>query len=167
VADERLVLVGRVEGAFGVKGELRIRAYTSDPLALVRYADMRCADGAPALTLSSGRPIKGALLARALGVDTREAAEALRGLDLYVPRNAFPPADEDEFYLTDLIGLTAVGLDGARLGRVRSVQDFGAGDLIEIEPPEGPTWWLAFTRDTAPEVRLDEGVIVIAPPNEI
>ena len=162
----RLILVGRVAGAFGVKGELRITSYTDDPAALVRYRDLRRKDGAPALTLTAGRVHKGAVVACAAEVATREEAEALRGLELYLPREALPAPEADEFYLVDLIGLAAVALDGTGLGRVKSVQNFGAGDLLEIAPPEGPTWWLPFTKEAVPEVKLAEGRIVAVRPAE-
>jgi 16S rRNA processing protein RimM len=163
---ERLILVGRVAGAFGVRGEVRITSYTDDPAALARYRDLKRADGSAALTLSGGRAHKGALVARAAEVATREEAEALRGLELYVPRDTLPAPDEDEFYLADLIGLKAVAPDGAEVGRIKSVQNFGAGDLLEIEPPAGPTWWLPFTKEAAPEVRIAEGVVVVVRPAE-
>jgi 16S rRNA processing protein RimM len=164
--DGRLILVGRVAGAFGVKGEIRITSYTDDPAALVRYRELKRADGAPALTLTGGRPHKGGLVARAKEVATREEAEALRGVELHVPREALPDPAEDEFYLTDLIGLAAVSADGTELGRIKSVQNFGAGDLLEIAPPTGPTWWSPFTREAAPDVRLADGVVVVVPPLE-
>jgi 16S rRNA processing protein RimM len=163
----RLILVGRVAGAFGVKGELKINSYTDDPAALLGYRALARADGATALTLTAGRPHKGALVARAAEVATREDAEALRGLELYIPRDALPPPDEDEFYLADLIGLAAVSPAGEPLGRIKSVQNFGAGDLLEIAPETGPTWWLPFTREAVPDVRLAEGVVVINPPVEM
>jgi 16S rRNA processing protein RimM len=162
----RLILVGRVAGAFGVKGEVRITSYTDDPAALVRYRDLRREDGTPGLTLTSGRPHKDAIVGRAKEIATREEAEALRGLQLYVPREALPPPDEDEFYLADLIGLAAVSPDGADLGRIKSVQNFGAGDLLEIAPPSGPTWWLPFTSEAVPEVRVSDGVVVAIRPEE-
>ena len=163
---ERLILVGRVAGAFGVKGELRITPYTDDPAALVRYRDLRGSDGSPALTLTTGRAHKGALVGRATEVATREEAEALRGVELYVPRAVLPPPDEDEFYLADLIGLVAVDPDGAPLGRIKSVQNFGAGDLLEIAPETGPSWWSPFTREAAPEVKIAQGVVVVVRPAE-
>ena len=163
---ERLILVGRVAGAFGVKGEVRITSYTDDPAALVRYRDLRREDGSPGLTLTAGRPHKGALVGRAKEIATREEAEALRGLQLYVPRAALPAPDEDEFYLADLIGLAAVDPDGAEIGRIKSVQNFGAGDLLEIAPPSGPTWWLPFTKEAVPEVRIAHGVVVAVRPAE-
>ena len=163
---ERLILVGRVAGAVGVKGEVRITAYTDNPAALVSYRELLREDGSPGLTLTAGRPHKGALLGRAKEIATREEAEALRGLQLYVPRAALPAPDEDEFYLADLIGLRAVGPDGVELGRVKNVQNFGAGDLLEIAPETGPTWWLPFTRDAVPEVRIADGVVVAVRPAE-
>jgi 16S rRNA processing protein RimM len=163
---DRLILVGRVAGAFGVKGEIRVTSYTDEPAALARYRDLKRADGTPALTLTGGRAHKGALIARAEEVATREDAEALRGLELFVPRDALPPPDDDEFYFADLIGLRAVTVDGAELGRIKSVQNFGAGDLLEIAPETGPTWWLPFTMEAVPEVKIAEGVVVAVRPQE-
>jgi 16S rRNA processing protein RimM len=163
---DRLILVGRVAGAFGVKGEIRINSYTEDPAALVRYRALLRADGSAALTLSGGRAHGGGLVARAREVATREEAEALRGLELFVPRELLPDTDEDEFYLADLIGLAAVTPDGAALGRVKSVQNFGAGDLLEIAPEAGPSWWLPFTREAVPQVRIADGVVVAVRPAE-
>jgi len=158
---ERFILVGRVAGAFGVKGEVRITAYTDDPAALLRYRDLMRADGSPALTLTGGRAQKGALVGRAKQIASREDAEALRGLELYVSRDALPEPDEDEFYLADLIGLAAVSPDGAEIGRIKDVRNFGAGDLLEIAPAAGPTWWSPFTREAVPEVRIAEGIVVV------
>lgn len=163
---ESLILVGRVAGAFGVKGELRISAYTEDPMALLGYRVLLREGGGVGLTLQSGRAQKKDLVGRAKEVATREDAEALRGLKLYVTRETLPEPDEDEFYLTDLIGLRAQTAEGEGVGTIRSVQDFGAGDLLEIAPPRGPTWWLAFTRENAPEVNVAGGYVTIVPPAE-
>ena len=161
-----LILVGRVAGAFGVKGEVRITAYTAEPQALLDYKTLQREDGSPGLTLLSGRPAKGGLVVRAKEVETREQAETLRGLRLYVPREAFPEPDEDEFYVADLVGLEVETAAGEPLGRVKSVQDFGAGDLLEIEPPDGASWWLPFTREAVPDVRLAEGKVIAVRPEE-
>lgn len=162
-----LILVARIAGAFGVKGEVRLTAYTEDPMALLRYRDLLRKDGAPGLTLTSARPVKGGLIVRAREVETREQAEALRGLQLHIPREALPPPeDEDEFYLADLVGLTVETAAGEPLGRIRSVQDFGAGDLIEVQPPAGPSWWLPFTKEAVPEVNIAGGRIVAVRPEE-
>jgi 16S rRNA processing protein RimM len=165
-SDQNLILVARVAGAFGVKGEVRLTAYTADPLALLDYRDLKREDGAAGLTLLSGRPAKGGLVVRTKEVETREQAEALRGLRLFIPREVLPAPEEDEYYLVDLIGLAVVTPDGEPLGKVRTVQDFGAGDLLEVQPPEGASWWLPFTREAVPEVRLAEGRIVAVRPEE-
>ena len=165
---EGLIQVGRVAGAFGVRGEVRITSFTAEPTALVDYKALLREDGSPALTLISGRDAKGSIVARAKEVETREQAEALRGLKLYIPRAALPAPDEDEFYVTDLIGLAVVTAEGDALGTVKAVQDFGAGDLLEITPPEGgATWYLPFTREAVPEVRIAEGTVVAVKPDEV
>jgi 16S rRNA processing protein RimM len=163
---DRLILVGRVAGAFGVRGEVRITSFAAEPSALLRYRSLRDEAGAVALTLTGGRVAKGAVIARAQEVPSREAAETLKGLSLYVQREALPAPDEDEFYVADLIGLEVRDQTGAVLGRVRAVEDFGAGDLIEVEPPGAPSWWVAFTRDNAPEINVAGGYVVVVRPAE-
>ena len=164
--DRRLLLVGRVAGPFGVRGELRVTSYTAEPDALLRYGRLLGEDGAPALTLTGGRVAKGdELVARAAECPDRDAAERLKGLRLFIARDALPPPeDEDEFYLADLIGLAAETPDGAPLGRVKAVLNHGAGDILEVDPGDGrPTAFHAFTREVVPEVRLAEGRLVVAP----
>lgn len=164
---DHLILVGRVAGAFGVRGEVRITSFTAEPLALVEYKTLLKETGQPALTLTSGRPVKGGVVVRTQEVETREQAEALRGLKLFVPREALPEPEEDEFYVTDLIGLAVETPEGEALGRVKAVQDFGAGDLLEIQPPEGASWYLPFTREAVPDVRIGEGKVIAVPPIEV
>ncbi|MCC7268537.1 MAG: 16S rRNA processing protein RimM [Caulobacteraceae bacterium] len=164
---EDLILVGQVGGAFGVRGEIRITAFTADPLALVGYSPLLKADGSVALTLTGARPDKKGVVARAREVATKEQADALRGLKLHVPRDRLPEPDEDEFYLTDLIGLEVRDASGAVLGKVRSVPNFGAGDLLEIAPAGGgQTWYLAFTRATVPELHIADGWLLAEIPAE-
>ena len=163
---ERLILVGRVAGAFGVRGEIRITPYTAEPTALLDYRDLQREDGSAALTLTGGRASGDGLIARAQEVATREEAQALKGLGLFFPRSRLPEPEEDEFYLADLIGLAAVAPDGTPLGRVKSVQNFGAGELLEIEPPGGATWYAPFTMANVPEIRLSDGVIIVVRPDE-
>lgn len=165
---DRLIQVGRVAGAFGVRGEVRISAFTEEPLALARFSELKRQDGSPGLTILSAREAKGGLIVRCPGIETKEQADALRGLRLFVPREALPEPDEDEFYLTDLIGLKAVTPDGAPVGAIKSVQNFGAGDILEITPAEGgPTWYLPFTREAVPEVRIADGLITAVRPTEV
>jgi len=163
----RLILVGQVAGAFGVRGEVRVTAFTADPLSLVAYSPLLTEDGRAALTLSQGRAVQGAVIARAAEIATREEAQALRGLRLFVERDALPAPDDEEYYLADLIGLTARTPDGETLGRVKTVSNFGAGDLLEIEPPNvAPAWWTPFTREAVPEVNLEGGWVVVERPAE-
>jgi 16S rRNA processing protein RimM len=165
---ERLILVGRVAGAFGVKGEIRITPFTAEPDAMVAWGELLAADGSTALTLTGGRVAGDGLIVRARQVDTREAAQALRGLELFIPRSLLPAPDEDEFYLADLVGLRALSPEGAPLGTVKSVQNFGAGDLLEIAGlPGQASWWAPFTREAVPDVRLEEGVVIVVAPADI
>lgn len=154
-------------GAFGVKGEVRITAFTEEPLALVKYGALLREDGTAGLTVMTGRAQKGAVIAKVKEIATPEEADALRGLFLFVPRDVLPAPDEDEYYLTDLIGLAVVGPDGSALGKVKSVRDFGAGDLLEIQPSAGQSWFVAFTRENVPEVSLVEGRVVVDRPAEV
>lgn len=164
---DRLVLVARVAGAFGVKGELRIRTYTDNPLSLLKYRHLKRADGTEGLTLLGARSFKDGVIGRAREVATREEADALKGLELYAPRSALPSIEEeDEFYLADLIGLQAVDPHGAVLGVVKAVPNFGAGDVLEIQPSHGGSWLVAFTRETVPQIDIETGRIVVARPAE-
>ena len=163
---QTLILVGRVSGAFGVRGELRIATYTEDPLTVTKFKALTRQDGSPALAVQTARVVKDGVVARCVGIETKEAADALRGLRLYVPREALPQPDEDEFYLADLIGLPVrhVATD-VLLGKIKSVQNFGADDLLEITPAlGGQTWYLPFTRAAVPEVKIAEGVVLADPP---
>lgn len=162
----KLILVGRVAGAFGVKGEVRVTAYTASPEALLGYRDLVRQDGSPGLTLLSGRVQKGDVIARAKEIATKEEADALRGLLLHVPREALPQPDEDEFYLADLIGLAVVTPEGQALGKVKAAPDFGAGTILEIDPGRGATWYLPFTREAVPDVDIAGGRIVAVRPAE-
>ncbi|WP_245620055.1 ribosome maturation factor RimM [Phenylobacterium immobile] len=164
---DNLIMVARVAGAFGVRGEVRITTFTADPLSLTDYGALLRQDGSAGLTLSAIRPAKGGVIARAKEIESREQAEALRGLRLFIPRDRLPEPDEDEFYLADLIGLLIVSPSGETMGTVKSVHDFGAGDLIEVQPEAGPSWWLPFTRENVPEVLLAEGRVVAVRPVEI
>src|SRR5437763_1118237 len=132
------VLVARIGAPQGLRGELRLWPFTADPMALKSYGPLQAADGRD-FEIESLRPGKGFLVARLAGVNDRTAAEGLRNVDLYVPRERLPPAGEDEFYHADLVGLDAVAVDGARIGEVIAVRNFGAGDLLEVRPPNGPT----------------------------
>lgn len=166
--DNKLILVGQVAGGFGVRGEVRVTAYTADPMALLSYGVLLRADGSPGLTLTSARPEKAAVVGRAKEIATKEQADALRGLKLFIHRDRLPEPDEDEFYLTDLVGLEVRDPSGAVLGVVKSVQNFGADDMLEIAPAAGgPTWYLPFTRDAVPDLHIADGWLLAVRPVEI
>lgn len=166
--DSKLVLVAQIGGAFGVRGEVKVTAYTAEPMSLLDYGVLLRADGSVGLTLTSGRPDKKGIVGRAKEIATKEEADALRGLKLFVPRDALPEPDEDEFYLTDLIGLQARDAGDVVVGTVKSVQNFGADDMLEIAPAAGgQTWYLPFTREAAPELHVSEGWLRVVRPTEI
>jgi len=147
-----LIVVAQITGAFGVKGEVRVRSFTDDPEACFTYGPLTDADGKVILT-----PVRHRVLNDLFGVTTkenrqREEWEAMRGTLLHAAREALPQADEGEFYVADLIGLPVIHVDGRDLGVVKSVQNFGAGELLEIRPPQGQTYLLPFTEENFPDV---------------
>ncbi len=158
------VCVGAVAGAFGVRGEARIRSFCAEPEAIADYGPLVTEDGRRQFTIRLTRPVKGGFAARLSGVETREEAEALRGTRLCVPREWLPEPEEDEFYHADLIGLAVVDMEGAPLGRVLALHDFGAGDVIEIDRGGGKSVMIPFTRAVVPRVELAAGRIVADPP---
>ncbi len=149
-----------------MRGEVRITAYTQEPLALARYGALLREDGSAGLTLVSARAAKDGVIGRVREVSTKEQADALRGLRLFVSRDALPLVeDEDDFYIADLIGLAAATPEGAAPGAVKAVQNYGAGDILELDPGGGQaTVFVPFTRDAVPEVRIAKGEIVAIPP---
>ena len=165
MADSR-ICVGAVAGAHGVRGLVRVKSFTETPADIAAYGPLSDADGTRCFSLEVTGSAKGVLLARIEGVGDRDAAEALKGTELFVGRNALPQAAEDEFYHTDLIGLSAVLADGSPYGTVRALHEFGAGDMIEIILDGGGVSVLPFTRAVVPEIDLDGGKIMIVPPAE-
>lgn len=161
-----LVCVGAVAGAFGVRGELRLKSFTAEPGTLLELGPMLDEQGRVFLTLGRWRVIPDGFAAFAKEVPTREAAMALASRRLYVPRSDLPETDEDEFYHADLVGLRVVTLQGAELGEVRSVQNYGASDLLEIWKTPGvrQPWMLPFTREAVPHVDIARGELVVDPP---
>lgn len=165
--DDKYILVAQIGGAFGVKGEVKITAYTADAQALKAYSPLLDAKGQPALTIISARPDKHGLVAKVKELVTKEEADAARGRKLYIHRDQLPEPDEDEFYLTDLVGLEGRDADDKVIGKVKSVQNFGADDMLEITPAEGgPTWYLPFTKAATPEIKVAEGWLRIIRPVE-
>ena len=160
------ICVGAIAGAFGVRGEARIKSFCVDPEAIADYGKLTTEDGARSFTLSLGRPVKGGLTARLSGVTTREEAEALKGVRLYAPRDRLPALPDDEFYHTDLIGLTVADAGGREIGRVTAVHDHGAGDMLEVKGP-GLDILIPFTHAAVPTVDLTARRIVVDPPDGV
>jgi 16S rRNA processing protein RimM len=162
-----VVLLGRFGAAHGVRGEIRLQSFTSDPAAIGSYGPLFDESGARRFVISSLRPLgKDMFVARVEGVTDRNGAEALTGVELYLPREALPEPEDDEFYLADLEGLRAETETGEPLGRVIGLRNFGAGDILEIQPPEGETILLPFTKAVVPVVDVASGRVVVAPPAE-
>jgi 16S rRNA processing protein RimM len=161
------ICVARIGAAHGVRGAVKLWTFTEDPLAVKRYGPLMTKDGARQFELTHVRQAKDHLVATFKGIATREEAEKLNGLELYVARDKLPTTDEDEYYHADLIGLTAVTQANEPLGRVIAIHNFGAGDIIEIAPPQGATMLLPFTNAVVPTVDLAGGRVVIELPGEI
>jgi 16S rRNA processing protein RimM len=162
------VLIGEIGRPQGLQGELRLRSYAAEPEAIARYGPLEDETGKRRFEIESARADAKGLIVRIKGVATREEAEALVGTKLYMSRALLPEAGEEEWYHADLIGLAALDKDGARIGAVVAVQNFGAGDLIEIAPEGGgATLLIPFTRETVPEVDVEGGWLKVVPPEMI
>ena len=161
------ICVARIGAAHGVRGAVKLWTFTEDPLAVKRYGPLQTKDGARQFEVTEVREAKGHLVATLKGIATREEAERLNGVELYVAREKLPATDEDEYYHADLIGLAAVTPANEPLGRVIAIHNFGAGDIIEIAPPSGATMLLPFTNAVVPSVDLAGGRVVIELPDEI
>ncbi len=150
----KLIVVAQIAGAFGVKGEARVRSFTDNPEDCFAYGPLLDESGSVVMTPTRHRP-----LSEGFGVTTqekrqREEWEAMRGTLLHAAREAMPEADaeEGEIYVADLIGMSVVHVDGGTLGTVKAAHDFGAGDLIEVQPETGATFLLPFTEELFPEI---------------
>src|SRR3979411_506965 len=161
------ICIARIGAAHGVRGAVKLWTFTEDPLAVKAYGPLLTKDGARSFEVATARAAKGHLGAPLQGIATREDAERLNGLELYVAREKLPATDEDEYYHADLIGLAAVNAASEPIGRVLAIHNFGAGNIIEIAPPSGPTMLLPFTNAVVPTVDLAGGRVVIELPQEI
>lgn len=160
-----LICVGAIGGAYGVQGEVRLKSFTSEPTAIAEYAPLYTEDQTREFDLVLTGRVKNGLSARMSGIVSKEEADALKGTDLFVPRDRLPSLPDDEFYHADLIGLTVYDTGGALLGEVRSIQNHGASDLLEIDGPGlKTTVLLPFTRAAVPTVDLAAGKIIADPP---
>ncbi|WP_265516298.1 ribosome maturation factor RimM [Nitratireductor luteus] len=156
---ENPVQLAVVGAAHGIKGEVRVKSFAEDPLALGQYGPLHTESGR-ALKVKDVRPAKNVVIVRFEGVSDRSAAEALTGQALYVDRLALPDQlEEEEFYHADLIGLPAFDETGEKVGKVLAIHNFGAGDMLEIRPDSAPSVMVPFTREAVPEIDMEEGIV--------
>jgi len=161
---EGLVCVGVIGAARGLRGEVRIKSFTADPADIGAYGPLFDATGERAFRLHVAGMAKGQVIARIEGVEDRDAAEALKGVHLHVPRRVLPETSDEEYYHADLIGLRAELAGGERLGTIRAIYDFSAGDVLEIAQEDGGVVMVPFTRAVVPEIDFDGGRVIIEPP---
>lgn len=162
----REVLLAVVLGAHGLKGEVRVKTFTARPETLGSYGPLHTQDGT-AFTVRlvrAGKDGEAVVAFREIG--DRDGAEALKGAELFLDREALPATEPEEFYHADLLNLDVWDSDGHRLGKIAAIHNFGAGDVLEIASDDGSEILLAFTRDNVPEIDLAAGRVVVAVPEE-
>ncbi|KIC35061.1 ribosome maturation factor RimM [Leisingera sp. ANG-M7] len=160
-----LICVGAIAGSFGVRGEVRLKSFCAIPEEIEDYSPLSNEDGSRTYSLSITRPIKNGFAALLEGVETKEDADAIKGLRLFARRDQLPQLPDDEFYHADLMGLEVYDTGGTLLGTVKSVQNHGAADLLEIHGPGlKATVLLPFTLEAVPTVDLTQRRIIADPP---
>src|SRR6202453_2471261 len=161
------ICIARIGAAHGVRGAAKLWTFTEDPFAVKAYGPLSSKDGARHFELTSAREAKDHLVVTFKGIETRDEVERLNGVELYIARDKLPATEEDEYYHADLIGLAAVTTADEPLGRALAIHNFGAGDIIEIAPPQGATMLLPFTNAVVPSVDLATGRVVIELPEKV
>ena len=162
------ICMGAIAGAFGVRGDVRLKSFTAEPEDIAAYGPLETEDGARQFTVTLSGQTKNGLVVRLSGIRTKEEADALRGTKLFIDRDRLPDPEEDEFYHADLIGMEVFDTGGTLLGKVKAVMNHGASDLLEIHGPgQSNTVLLPFTREAVPTVDLASGRIVADPPDGI
>jgi len=161
------ICVAQIGAPHGVRGEVRLKSFTADPVAVKDYGPLESEDGAASFVIETLRPAKDHFVARLRGVNDRTAAERLARTRLFVPRERLPPPAADEFYHVDLIGLIAVTAGGDEVGTIAAVHDFGAGAVLELAPRAGGTHlMLPFSETFVPTVDIAGGRVTVVPPVE-
>jgi len=161
------ICVAQIGPAHGIRGEVKLKSFTAEPMAVKDYGPLESEDGTRSFAIETLRPAKGHLVARLAGIEDRSAAEALARVRLFVPRDRLPAPAADEFYHIDLVGLLAVTAAGEEVGTVAAVHDFGAGDILELRPVGGgASMLLPFSETFVPAVDIAGGRIGVAPPRE-
>ncbi len=164
---ESRVCVAQIGAAHGLKGEVRLWSFTQEPSGFAAYGSLETEDGSRILDVENARFAKDHFVAKFRSIDDRNAAEALRNVKLFIARERLPAVEEDDtFYHADLIGLSAVTPDQSVFGEVIAVQNFGAGDILEIKRADGSVLMLPFTDVAVPQIDLARGTIVVDPPQD-
>ncbi len=157
-----LIVVGVLKGAHGVRGDVRVKSFTADPQDCFAYGALLDDTGETVLTPRNVRATKDHFIVSPLQPRQKEAWDALRGTFLHVPRDAFPQTGEDEYYIADLVGLEVFGGGGEKRGQIKAVQNYGADDLLEIQPETGGnSIFVPFTRADVPTVNLAAKRVII------
>ena len=161
------ILLAKIGAAHGIKGEVRVKSYTDDPLGFGDYGKLHDSQGNKYKVINA-RVSKNMVITRFKSIDSREKAEALNGVELFIDRSVLPETqDDDEFYMSDLVGLEVVNVDGVKIGSVKEVLDFGAGDILEIRFDAGAIEMFPFTKQVVPEIDFEEGRLTLAPPSTV
>lgn len=163
--EQDMVLMAVIGAAHGIRGEVRVKPYGDDPLSFTDYGALASEDGRT-FEVDRARVQKTVVVTKFIGIDDRNRAEELNGLKLYIPRERLPETDEDEFYHADLEGLAVTTPGGEALGKIIAVQDFGAGDLLEVRPKRGRTFYVPFTKAFVPEIDLGNGKVIADLPED-
>lgn len=163
-----MICVGAIAGSYGVRGELRVKSYCAVPEDIETYTPLWSEDRSRQFALAILRPVKNGFAARIAEVTSKEEADALRGTALYAERDQLPSLPDDEYYHADLIGLSVYDTGGVLLGTVKTVQNHGADDLLELQlAGTSATTFLPFTKAAVPTVDLASGRVVADPPHGV
>ena len=160
------ILMARIGAPHGVRGEVRVKSFAANPMALGDYGKLFDAQGRE-FEIKAARPSKTVLVVKFAGVNNREDAEVLNGVELFIDRAALPEPDEDEFYYSDLIGMTVTDGAGEPIGTLRAIEDYGSGDVLEIALAKGGSELLMFTRDNVPEIDMEHRTITVILPDVV
>lgn len=167
MTESKRILIGEIATAHGIKGFVKVRSFVEDEDLLQGDQVFTTESGTKTIKITLKNALKGDWVAEVKGVIDRNEAERLRGTKLYIDRAALPESDDGEYYVEDLKGMKIVDKDGKNIGKVLSIENFGASDLIDIQPEAGSSFYIPFTDDTVINVDIEGGVITVEMPETI